>query len=87
MSAAIALILLAEAASSCAPAGAARLGGGAVLVRPVGTFAPAPFERLGPAASVVAKSQGIRQTGAPSEAEEPDADPPAEQCETAVTIA
>ena len=46
MSAAIALVLLAETTTTCAPGGASRLGGHAILVRPVGTFDPVPFEPL-----------------------------------------
>jgi hypothetical protein len=74
MSAALALILLAEAVSPCAPA----LGGGAKIVRESGPVDAAPFERLGPAVSVVTRPTDIQQTGA--ESKEPDADEPAEQC-------
>ena len=74
MSAALALILLAEAVSPCAPA----LGGGAKIVRESGPVDAAPFERLGPAVSVVTRPTDIQQTGA--ESEEPNADEPAEQC-------
>ena len=38
----------------------------------------APFERLGPAVSVVTRPTEVQQTGV--ESEEPDADEPAEQC-------
>ena len=74
MSAALALILLAEAVSPCAPA----LGGGAKIVRESGPVDAAPFERLGPAVSVVTRPTEVQQTGV--ESEEPDADEPAEQC-------
>ena len=74
MSAALALIFLAEAVSPCAPA----LGGGAKIVRESGPVDAAPFEQLGPAVSVVTQPTDIQQTGA--ESEEPDADEPAEQC-------
>jgi len=74
MSAALALILLAEAVSPCAPA----LGGGAKIVRESGPVDAAPFEQLGPAVSVVTRPTDIQQTGA--ESNEPDADEPAEQC-------
>lgn len=85
MSAALALILLAEAATSCAPAGAPLLPGGATVVRPVGTLEPVPFERLGPATSMP-KSDAIQQTAADRESadhetDDPDAEPAAEQCE------
>ena len=74
MSAALALIFLAEAVSPCAPA----LGGGAKIVRESGPVDAAPFEQLGPAVSVVTRPTDIQQTGA--ESEEPNADEPAEQC-------
>ena len=61
MIAASALILLAEAAASCALPGSDRLGGGATIVRPVGTFERIPFERLGPAASVHGDGGKIHQ--------------------------
>jgi hypothetical protein len=81
MIAATALILLAQATASCALPGSERLGGDAMVVRPVGTFEPIPFERLGPAASVRDDGGKIHQTDATPEAsQEPDADRPAEQC-------
>jgi hypothetical protein len=80
MSIAFALILLAEAATSCAPAGEVRLPGGATLVRPVGTDAPLPVERLGPA-QAIEKPDAIRQTGARANPKAPDQAPPAEACE------
>jgi hypothetical protein len=84
MIAASALILLAEA-TSCALPGSDRLGGDAMVVRPVGTFEPIPFQRLGPATSVQGDDGKIHQTGATPEAnQEPDADRPAEQCEAVV---
>jgi hypothetical protein len=81
MIAASALILLAEATASCALPGSERLGGDAMVVRPVGTFEPIPFERLGPATSVQSDDGKIHQTEATPEANQPDADRPAEQCE------
>ena len=80
MIAASALILLAEATTSCALPGSDRLGGGATIVRPVGTFEHIPFERLGPATSVHGDGGKIRQTEATVGAE-PDSDRPAKQCE------
>ena len=80
MSAAFALILLAQAATTCAPVGEVRLPGGATLVRPVGTDAPLPFEKLGPATGTE-KSDAIRQTGAPADGEKPEKAPPAEPCD------
>jgi hypothetical protein len=77
-----ALILLAEATASCALPGSDRLGGDAMLVRPVGTFEPIPFERLGPATNVHGDGGKIHQTEATPDAnQEPGADRPAEQCE------
>lgn len=80
---ATALILLAEAAATCPAPGAARLGGGAILIRPVGTFEPLPFEPLGPAPSVVTRPTDIQHTAAPAnEADggDPEQDQPATQC-------
>ena len=82
MSVAIALTLLAEAAAVCPP-GAHRLGGDAVLVRPVGTSGPVPFERLGPVESVVSRPTEIQQAEAEKEADEADGEPPRDACEEA----
>ena len=81
MIAASALILLAQAAASCALPGGDWLAGDAMVVRPVGTFDPIPFERLGPATSVRDDGGKIHQTQAVPEANQPDAGRPAEQCE------
>ena len=81
MIAVTALILLAEAAVTCAPPGIGRLQGGAMLVRPVGTFEAVPFERLGPTTSVRKSPIDIQQTGAPTPAPKPEGNPPADQCE------
>ena len=87
MSAALALILLADAAASCA-ADAPRLAGGATLVRPVGSSEPVPFERLGPAASLP-RSDAVHHA-AYEQVDEPQAEPAeedepvAEQCETPI---
>jgi hypothetical protein len=79
-----ALILLAQATASCALPGSDRLGGDAMVVRPVGTFEPMPFERLGPATDIRGDGGKIHQTQATPKADkEPDADRPAEQCEAA----
>ena len=78
MIAATALLMMAEAATACPPP---RLGGDAMLVRPVGTFDPLPFLRLGPVESVVERPTEIQQTGAETKPEKPDGDPPADQCE------
>ena len=80
MSAALALILLAEAATSCAPADAPRLAGGATLVRPVGKAEPVPFERLGPTEGL-AKPDAVHQVAADIENDRPESDQAAEQCE------
>jgi hypothetical protein len=80
MSAAFALFILAQAAAACPSAGEVRLPGGATLVRPVGTDAPLPVEKLGPAERIE-KSDAIRQTGAQADRKKPEAAPPAAQCE------
>lgn len=81
MIAASALILLAQATASCALPGSDRLGGDAMVVRPVGTFERIPFERLGPATDIRGDGGKIHQTQATPEGQELDADRPAEQCE------
>ena len=84
MIAASALILLAQAVAACAP-GSPSLDGGAVLVRPVGTFEPVPFERLGPTDSVVTRPTDVQQTAAPAQAEpQPEADPAPDRCSAPV---
>jgi len=82
MSAAIALMLLAEAATSCAlaPARELELPGGATIVRPVGTSDPVPFEPLGPAPAV-SKPHSIQQADAPVDAGASVDDPSSDQCE------
>ena len=74
-----AFILMAQAAPPCAAPEASRLGGGALLVRPIGTNEPAPFIWLGPSTHVVTRSMEIEQTGATTGT--PEADPPSQQCE------
>jgi hypothetical protein len=81
MSAAIALVLLAETTTTCAPGGASRLGGHAILVRPVGTFDPVPFERLGPAPAIVIKPSDMQWVAATPTDDEPERSPPAHPCE------
>ena len=84
MIAATALILMAEAVTACAP-GLPSLDGGAVLVRPVGTFEPVPFARLGPTESVVSRPTDVQQAAVPAQAEpQPGADQPPHQCAPAV---
>ena len=89
MSAALALILLAEAATSCTPAGEPQFAGGATIVRPVAQPEPLPVERLGPATRLT-KSDAIHQAAADEQADEPQAGPAeedkpvAEQCETPI---
>lgn len=83
MIAASVLILLAQAAASCALPGSERLGGDAMVVRPVGTLEAMPFQRLGPATDIRGDGGKIHQTEATSGAE-PDSDRPAEQCEAVV---
>ena len=83
MSAAFALIILAEAATACAPA--PRFAGGAVIVRPVGRAEPVPFEHLGPATGI-AKDKAIEQTGAEAPAKESEPARAAEPCEAPTHI-
>ena len=78
-----ALILFAQAAIPCTAPGRARRGSGALLVRPIATFEPAPFQRLGPATQIVTRSKGIQQAGAMTAT--PEADRRTEQCEVVVT--
>ena len=81
MSAAIALILLADTATTCAPVGTSRLGGHAVLVRPVGTFDAVPFERLGPAPGIVIKPSDMQRVAATPTDDEPAGESPGRRCE------
>ena len=83
MSAAFALIMLAEAAATCAPA--PRFAGGAVIVRPVGRAEPLPLQHLGPATGIE-KDKAIEQTGAeaPPKRSEPAQSP--ERCEAPTHI-
>ena len=80
MSAAIALIFLAEAATPCVPARTIALPGGATIVRPVGTSDPVPFEPLGPAPAL-SKPEIIQHTGASNGPADPDDNQAPEQCE------
>ena len=81
-----AALMLADAAAPCAGADNARLGGGAMLIRPVGTDEAAPLVQLGPTVSVVAHPTEIEQVGAkkPPASHEADKAAPG-QC-PAVTI-
>jgi len=81
MSAAFALIILAEAAATCAPA--SRFAGGAVIVRPVGIGEPQPFKRLGPAPGVE-KSKEIHQVGAGTQAKDREEDSTPQPCDAVV---
>ena len=82
-----AMLLVAEALTPCTTAGLPRLGGGAVLVRPVTSFAEVPFLLLGPATSIRGKREGIQQTGATSTPPELKTDRPGQQCEAAISNA
>ena len=87
MSAAIALILLAETSTTCAPVGASRLGGRATFVRPVGTLDPMPFERLGPAPGIVTRPSDMQRVAGTHKDDAPEGDSPADPCEvTGITI-
>lgn len=79
------MLFIAQAVVPCTTAGLPRLGGGAVLVRPVSGEALAPFLQLGPTTSVQAKPNAIQQTGAAHEL--PGAIDPAQQCEAVISIA
>jgi hypothetical protein len=81
IAAASTLLMLAEAVAACASPGGARLGGGAMVVRPVGTLEPMAVQPLGPTTSVVSRPTEIQQTGAAGKTDEPAAEEPAEQCE------
>lgn len=79
MSAAAALILMAEAASACAPGSATHLRAGATVVRPVGTAEPPPFVRLEPAAPLITGSKVHPVAANEGPADRPGEAPP-EQC-------
>lgn len=81
------MLFLAQAVTPCTTAGKPRLGGGALLIRPVTSFEPLPFLVLGPATSVRTKREAIQQTGATSTSPAPEPDQPATQCEAVVSIA
>lgn len=81
------LLLMAQAVTPCTTAGTPRLGGGAVLVRPVGSFAARPFEQLGPAEDVRQKPRGVQQAGAADAGGEPQGDASGQQCAAPVSIA
>lgn len=85
MIAASAMLVLAQALTPCTTAGLPRLGGGAVLVRPVGAGTPAPFLQLGPTTSVRARPEAIQQAGVAVDA--PATGPAADQCEAVISIA
>jgi len=81
MSAAFALIMLAETAAACAPG--PRFAGGAVIVRPVGRAEAVPFEHLGPATGIE-KDKKIEQTGAQTPAKDHEPAEPSQPCEPIV---
>ena len=83
MIAASAMLLLAQAVTPCTTAGLPRLGGGAVLVRPVTSFEPVPFQLLGPAISIRTAPEEIQQVTSPK----PEPKQPSQQCEAVVSIA
>lgn len=65
MSMTAALIFVVEAATSCAPAGQARLAGGAIVMSAVGTDEEIWFYDLGPTTDVRTKPSKV-ETGADS---------------------
>ena len=77
MIAAAAMLFVAQAVTPCTTAGLPRLGGGAVLIRPVNGATPPPFVQLGPTTSVVGGRDRIRRTSAE----------PVQQCEAVISIA
>lgn len=79
MSAAAALILLAEAATACAPPAPSRLRAGAIVIRPVATADAPPFAVLGPAAPLTTEPK-IQKTAASEGATDRKDAPPPEQC-------
>ena len=79
MSAAAALILMAEAASACAPSAATRLRAGATIVRPVATSDAPPFVRLEPAAPLTTGSK-VHPVAANEGPTDRTGEAPAEQC-------
>ena len=80
MTSALALILLAQAAAPCPASGAVQLGGGAILVRPVGIDEAPPLVPLGPAPALISQEGEIHQTGAAREPRQKGADPALAQC-------
>ena len=81
MSAAFALIMLAEAATACAPS--PRFAGGAIIVRPVGRAEAVPFEHLGPATGIE-KDKKVEQTGAQAPAKDHEPAEPSQPCKPIV---
>ena len=75
------MLFVAQAVVPCTTAGLPRLGGGAVLIRPVTDAEPVPFLPLGPTTSVRVKRESVQQVAAPDEQSAPD------QCEAAISIA
>ncbi len=84
MIAASAMIFLAQAVTPCTTAGLPRLGGGAVLLRPVTGEVTIPFLQLGPTTSVRARPDTIQQAGADRPSSERGA---VGQCEAVISIA
>ena len=74
------MLFVAQAVTPCTTAGLPRLGGGAVLVRPVTQFERVPFVALGPTTSIRVKRDGVQQVATPAE-------PPAAQCQAVISIA
>ena len=84
MIAASAMLFVAQAVTPCTTAGLPRLGGGAVLIRPVTNIEAVPFLQLGPTTSVRSKPERVQQVGATAP---PAAGMPTRQCEAVVSIA
>ncbi len=87
MIAASAMLLFAQSVTPCTTAGTPRLGGGAVLVRPVTGFAAVPFLLLGPATSIRTKGEDIQQTSVTSTSPQSAPDRADRQCEAVVSNA
>jgi hypothetical protein len=77
---AFASLLLADAPAGCPAAGLIRFGGGAVVVRPVGSDELAPFVPLGPAPGLAERGDSIEQVGAAKPKNSPQPEQPVRTC-------
>jgi len=79
MGAAVALIFLAEAATTCAPAGSTRLKAGATVVPAIVTVQADPFDPSALTSASATDPTEPKQTGPRVVTEDPDADQAEEQ--------